>query len=88
MPLDQATSVTEPRLSLDRLTCAFDGVVAVDDLSLDVDAGEVVCLLGPSGCGKSTTLRMAAGVEEQRSGRVLVDGKVVSGEGQIGRAHV
>ncbi|MGD1924577.1 MAG: ABC transporter ATP-binding protein [Paracoccaceae bacterium] len=82
VPLDQATSVTEPRLSLDRLTCVFDGLVAVDDLSLDVDAGEVVCLLGPSGCGKSTTLRMAAGVEEQRSGRVLVDGKVVSGEGR------
>ncbi|MEM9060786.1 MAG: ABC transporter ATP-binding protein [Pseudomonadota bacterium] len=69
-------------MSLDRLTCVFDKLVAVDDLSLDVAAGEVVCLLGPSGCGKSTTLRIAAGVEEQQSGRVRVDGAVVSGEGR------
>ena len=67
-----------PRLSLQGVSCAFGGVLAVDDLSLDVAAGEIVCLLGPSGCGKTTTLRVAAGVERQRAGRVLVDGRVVS----------
>lgn len=72
---------TSSRLSLEGLTRRFDGVAAVSDLTLDVAAGEIVCLLGPSGCGKSTTLRMAAGVEEQDSGRVLVDGKLVSGNG-------
>jgi iron(III) transport system ATP-binding protein len=72
-----------PRLSLQGITCAFPGIVAVDDLSLDVGQGEIVCLLGPSGCGKTTTLRVAAGVERQQTGRVLVDGEVVSD----GRVH-
>ena len=71
-------NTSPPRLSLQGLSCAFDGVQAVDDLSLDVGAGEIVCLLGPSGCGKSTTLRIAAGVERQQSGQVSVDGRVVS----------
>lgn len=67
-----------PRLSLDSLSCAFGPLQAVDDVSLDIAAGEIVCLLGPSGCGKTTTLRVAAGVERQQKGRVLVDGRVVS----------
>ncbi|MEL6766067.1 MAG: ABC transporter ATP-binding protein [Pseudomonadota bacterium] len=56
----------------------FDGVTAVDGVSLSVSPGEIVCVLGPSGCGKSTTLRVAAGVERQSTGRVLIDGRVVS----------
>ncbi len=70
-----------PRLSLEAITVEFDGVAAVNELSLDVGAGEIVCLLGPSGCGKSTTLRVAAGVERQKSGRVRVDGRLVSEPG-------
>jgi len=66
------------RLVLEHVSCAFGKVQAVDDLSLSVAAGEIVCLLGPSGCGKTTTLRIAAGVERQTRGRVLVEGRVVS----------
>jgi iron(III) transport system ATP-binding protein len=59
-----------PRLSLRGITVTFDGVPAVYDLSLDVGAGEIVCLLGPSGCGKSTTLRVsAASTPRRRSAR-------------------
>ena len=67
-----------PRLALEGVSVDFDGLRAVEDLSVDVAAGELVCLLGPSGCGKTTTLRVAAGVERQTAGRVLVDGRVVS----------
>jgi len=67
-----------PRLILEDLTLAYDGVPAVESLGLEIDAGELVCLLGPSGCGKSTTLRLAAGIERPDRGRVLVDGRVMS----------
>jgi len=73
---------TTPRLELDTITRMFDGQQVVDGLSLQLAAGEVTCLLGPSGCGKSTTLRIAAGVDQQNSGRVLVDGVVVSDDRQ------
>ena len=73
-----AASDTPPRLALEAVSRAFDGAAAVNDVSLTVDAGEVVCLLGPSGCGKSTSLRIAAGVERQDAGRVLIDGQPVS----------
>ncbi len=50
---------------------------AVSELSLDVDPGEVVCLVGPSGCGKTTTLRMINRLTEPTSGRVIVSGRDV-----------
>ncbi len=50
----------EPALVLDRVSHAYDDLLAVDDLSLTVAAGELLCLLGPSGCGKTTALRIAA----------------------------
>lgn len=52
--------------------------VAVDHLSLEVAAGETVCLIGPSGCGKTTTLRLLNRLEEPSSGRVLVGGADVA----------
>ena len=50
------------------------GVVAVDDLSLEIAEGEFMVLVGPSGCGKSTTLRMVAGLEEVTSGTIRIGG--------------
>ena len=65
-------------LSLDHISHAFGALVAVDDLSLEVEPGELVCLLGPSGCGKTTALRIAAGLERVQRGRVSLEGRVVA----------
>ena len=51
--------------------------VAVDDVSLSIERGEMVTLLGPSGCGKTTTLRMIAGFEMPSAGRMLLDGREI-----------
>jgi iron(III) transport system ATP-binding protein len=67
-------------LILEHVTHAFDGVTVVDDVSLSVGDGEILCLLGPSGCGKSTTLRIAAGLEELQQGRVLIRDTLVACE--------
>ncbi|WP_339950892.1 ABC transporter ATP-binding protein [uncultured Albimonas sp.] len=67
-----------PRLALDGLRQVYEGAAVVDDVSIEVAPGEIVCLLGPSGCGKSTTLRIAAGVERQDAGSVAIDGETVS----------
>ena len=66
-----------PRLEIRNMVRQFDGRRVVDDVSLQIRAGQVTCLLGPSGCGKSTTLRMIAGVEMQDSGEIYVDGKLI-----------
>ncbi|MBB4402053.1 MULTISPECIES: ABC transporter ATP-binding protein [Rhizobium/Agrobacterium group] len=61
---------------LERLTKHYSGqVVAVDDVSLTVKAGEILALLGPSGCGKTTCLRMIAGLVDPTSGEIVVGGK-------------
>ena len=67
-----------PRLQVTNLTRSFGGRRVVDDVSIDIAAGQVTCLLGPSGCGKSTTLRMIAGVENSDSGTVSIDGTIMA----------
>ncbi len=57
---------------------AFGNFVALDNLTLDFPAGELVALLGPSGCGKTTLLRVIAGLEQADSGKVLLDGEDAS----------
>jgi NitT/TauT family transport system ATP-binding protein len=57
-------------------------VHALDNISMEVAAGEVVCLVGPSGCGKSTLLAIIAGLTKPDTGRVLAGGQIVKGPGR------
>ncbi|MDH4144535.1 MAG: ABC transporter ATP-binding protein [Acidimicrobiia bacterium] len=77
--------VTPPAaLALDRVTKRFGDHVAVDAVSLQLAAGELVALVGPSGCGKSTLLRLAAGLAAADSGTIEVGGTTVDD----GRHHL
>src|SRR5437867_5366386 len=52
---------------------------AVENFSVEIEAGEFFCLLGPSGCGKTTVLKMLAGFEAPTAGHILMDGRPVEG---------
>lgn len=62
------------QLVLESIGKSYDGHHVVADLSLAIDAGEMIVLLGPSGCGKTTTLRMIAGFVTPSSGDIRLDG--------------
>ena len=61
-------------VKIDRVTKKFDETIAVDDVSLEINKGEIFALLGGSGSGKSTLLRMLAGFERPTEGRIFLDG--------------
>ncbi len=63
-------------VSLKNITKRFDDVVAVDNVSIDIEDGEFFSLLGPSGCGKTTLLRMIAGLEFPTEGTIDIHGEV------------
>ena len=63
-----------PLVRIEGVTKRFDGVTAVDGVSLEIMKGELFAILGGSGCGKTTLLRMLAGFEEPTAGRILIDG--------------
>jgi spermidine/putrescine transport system ATP-binding protein len=71
--------MTEYDVRLEGISKRFGDVVAVDDVSLDIESGEFLTLLGPSGCGKTTTLRCVAGLETPTEGEVYIDGEPVNG---------
>lgn len=63
-----------PRLVLSQISKRYDDVVALDNVSFEVQDGELLVLVGPSGCGKSTTLRLIAGLESLQAGTIAIDG--------------
>jgi iron(III) transport system ATP-binding protein len=65
-------------VELKGLSKRYGEAVAVDEVSLKVEHGRLLCLLGPSGCGKTTTLRLIAGFVEPSAGEIVVGGKVLS----------
>jgi len=68
-------------LVLNGVTRHFGQVAALDDVSLELGSGQVLCLVGHSGCGKSTLLRTIAGIEILDAGSIVIDGVLMSGEG-------
>ncbi|MDD3539599.1 MAG: ATP-binding cassette domain-containing protein, partial [Atribacterota bacterium] len=66
------------RVTLKNVTKKFKEVVAVDNISIDIEDKEFAVLVGPSGCGKSTTLRAIAGLEEVTSGEIYIADRLVN----------
>ncbi len=66
-------------LELDSVSKSFDGKKILNNFSLGINRNEFITLLGPSGCGKSTTLRIIGGFERPDEGRVLFDGRDITG---------
>ena len=77
------TAVEDPErtvLSMEGVSKDYGRELAVEDLALEVNDGELLTLLGPSGCGKTTTLRMIAGLEEPSTGTITIAGETVTAD--------
>ena len=75
----RAAAAFAASLSFENLERRYGETIALQNVSLSIAPGEVLCLLGPSGCGKTTLLRLAAGIERPTSGRVLINEQEVAG---------
>ena len=79
-PITRAAGVSfASRLTFEDIRHSYHGKATIRGISLTAEPGEVLCLLGPSGSGKTTLLRIAAGIEVQTGGRVVIDGREVAG---------
>ena len=83
---EELQPVAPEKLVVEGVSKSFPGrsgtVHALENVSLQVKEGEIVCLVGPSGCGKSTLLYIIAGLEQPDGGRVLADGQPIPGPGR------
>jgi ABC-type nitrate/sulfonate/bicarbonate transport system ATPase subunit len=82
--IDQLTKIfmnrrAKPRNLYDPEEYSGDNILVLNDINLEFESGEMVCILGPSGCGKSTMLRIIAGFENPTYGSVFIAGKRVDG---------
>ena len=75
----RASGTMDAQLDVSGLAYAYDGALAVRDVSISVKAGEIVALLGANGAGKSTTVRMIAGVLRPQKGEIRFNGEALAG---------
>jgi iron(III) transport system ATP-binding protein len=75
----RAAEALAAKLTFDRVERHFDRTSALKGISLEIEPGEIVCLLGPSGCGKTTLLRIASGIDRPSAGRILINDVEVAG---------
>jgi NitT/TauT family transport system ATP-binding protein len=82
---DRVIVAGRPRIVFDHVSMEFPSkqgrLRVVDDVSYEIDDGDFVAVIGPSGCGKTTMMNMVAGFVQPTSGRVLLDGKPITGPG-------
>ena len=69
------------RIVVDKVSFSYNEEKVVQDLSLDIESGDFICILGESGCGKSTLLKMLAGLSFPNTGSIQVEGESISGTG-------
>jgi multiple sugar transport system ATP-binding protein len=77
-PLVSTPTGSPASVTFDRVTKVYDNVTALDDFSLEVEAGEFMVFVGPSGCGKTTALRMVAGLEDITAGEIAIGDETVN----------
>ena len=65
-------------LSVDSISAAYDKALVIDDISFNLNEGELACLLGPSGCGKTTILRAISGFQNIESGNITLDQNILA----------
>jgi NitT/TauT family transport system ATP-binding protein len=86
LPLRPSLEPVVPKVALDAVSLSYKTttgarLLALENITLQVKAGEFLCIVGPSGCGKSTLLHLIAGLSRPTSGEILVDGSPVDGPG-------
>jgi len=74
----EPTKAAAARLVLESVTMQFGGVLALDSLSLEVNAGEIVALIGPNGAGKTTAFNCITGVYEPTNGRITLNAEIIA----------
>ena len=70
-------NATQHLLEVESISKYYGNIIALNDVSTHVDAGEVTCVLGDNGAGKSTFIKILSGVHQHDEGRLLVDGEEV-----------